>query len=91
MTPEEHDALMLLREELGVPLTPGGVADLLLTRTTAILDAVETLSARLPASFPLGSALLTPAQVQQLTDAFTAAEAGLAAMARAVAALKGGT
>ena len=49
MTPEEHAALMLLIRELGVPLTPGGVADLLLTRSLDIQNKVTDLENKLAA------------------------------------------
>lgn len=56
LTREEHDALMLLVKEIGVPLTHGGVADILinkenveLTKLDAILAAVASIQSAPPA------------------------------------------
>jgi hypothetical protein len=46
MTPEEHDALMLLKEELGVPVTPGGIADHLLKTGDTVNSAYDILSGK---------------------------------------------
>ena len=56
LTKQEHDALMLLVKEIGVPLTHGGVADVLigkgsaeLTKLDAILAAIANLQSEVDA------------------------------------------
>jgi hypothetical protein len=79
LTKEEHDALMLLVKEIGAPLTPGGVASLLigkenseLTKLDAILDAIAKIQSPPPAAVDLSPVLSAIADLRAEVEAIKA-------------------
>jgi hypothetical protein len=79
LTREEHDALMLLVKEMGVPLTHGGVADILinkenveLTKLDAILAAVARIQSTPPAAVDLSPVLSAIADLRAEVEAIKA-------------------
>jgi hypothetical protein len=79
LTREEHDALMLLVKEIGVPLTHGGVADILintekmeLTKLDAILAAVARIQSAPPAAVDLSPVLSAIADLRAEVEAIKA-------------------
>ncbi len=79
LTKQEHDALMLLVREMGVPLTPGGVADVLiakenteLTKLDAILAAINRIECPPPDAVDLSPVLEAIAGLRTEVDAIKA-------------------
>lgn len=79
LTKQEHDALMLLVKEIGVPLTHGGVADLLiakenteLTKLDAILAAVASIQSPPAVAVDLSPVLKAIAELRTEVDAIKA-------------------
>ena len=79
LTKQEHDALMLLVREMGVPLTPGGVADVLIakentevTKLDAILAAIDRIQCPPPDAVDLSPVLEAIAELRTEVDAIKA-------------------